>query len=95
MPSDHYCHQTTNNLEKLFEQKDAKNILKVATSIFLTIGMHIRPTRLLEVGLLTAEYDSKGRLRERCTSANWGDDNEIEEVVVADDDKDDNEEDLR
>ena len=50
VPSDHYRHQTTNDFEKLLEQEDAKNISKVATPILLTIGMHIGPTRLLEVG---------------------------------------------
>ena len=55
--SDYYCHQTTNNFEKQLEQEDAKNISKVATPIFLTIGMHIRPTRLLEVGSPNTKYD--------------------------------------
>ena len=48
--SDHYCHQATNDFKKLLEQKDAKNTLKVATPILLTIGIHIGPTRLLKVG---------------------------------------------
>ena len=55
MPSDHYRYQTTNNFEKLLKQKDTKNISKMATLIFLTIGMHIKPTKLLEVGSSNAK----------------------------------------
>ena len=92
VPSDHYRHQSTNNFEKLLEQKNAKNISKVAIPIFLTIRMHIGPTRLLEVSPSNAEYDLEGKLNKRCTGANWGDDGEIKEAMAADDDKDDNEE---
>ena len=69
MPSDHYHHNITNNFEKLLEEENAENISEVATLILLTIGVHIGPTRLLEVGLLNTEYDLEGRLCERCTSA--------------------------
>ena len=69
MPSDHYRHQTTNDFEKLLEQEDAKNISKVATPILLTIGMHIGPTRFLEVGPPNAKYDLERRLCKRCTGA--------------------------
>ena len=75
------------------EQKDAKNISKMAILILLIIGMHIGPTRLLKVGPPNAQYDSEGRLRERCTGADWGDDGEIEEAMAADDDEDDDEKD--
>ena len=95
MPPDHYCHQTTNNFEKLLKQKDAKNISKVANPILLTIEMHIGPTRLLEVGPPNAEYDSEETLCKACTCANWGDYGEIEEAMAADDDKDDDEENLQ
>ena len=75
------------------EQEDAKNISKVAIPILLTIGIHIGPTRLLEVGLPNAKYDLEGRLREGCIGADWGNDGEIEEAIAADDNEDDNEED--
>ena len=88
MPSDHYRHQTTNNFEKLLEQEDAKNTSKVTTLILLTIGMHIGPTRLLNVGLLNAQYDSERKLYEGCTGADWGDDSEIEEAMAADNNED-------
>ena len=93
MPSDHYRHQTTNNFEKLLEQEDGKNTLKVNIPILLTIGMHIRPTRFLEVGPPNAQYDVRGRLRKRCTDVDWGDDGEIKEAMAADNNKDDDEED--
>ena len=89
---DHYRHQTTKDFEKLLEQEDVKNISKVATPILLTISMHIEPTRLSKVVSLNVEYDSEGRLRERCTGADWGNDGEIEEAMAADIEKDDDKE---
>ena len=68
--SDHYQHQIINKFEKLLEQKDEKNILKLTSPIFLTIGMYIGPTRLLEVDLLNAKYYLDGRFCEECTYAN-------------------------
>lgn len=70
MPSDHYYYQITNDFEKLLEQKDVKNTSKMATSIFLTIGIYIGPTRLLEVGSPNIEYNSEERLRVGCINAN-------------------------
>ena len=93
VPLDHYRHQTINNFKKLLEQKDAENISKVATPILLIIGMHIGPTKLLEIGPPNAEYNSEGRFCERCTGADWGNDSEIEEAMAADNNEDDNEED--
>ncbi len=87
MLSDHYRHQTTNNFEKLLEQKDAKNTSKVATSIFLTIGIYIGPNRLLEVGSPNTEYDSEGKLCERCTGVYWDDESEVKEAMTAGNDK--------
>lgn len=89
---DHYQHQTTNNFEKLLEQEDEKNTSKVTTPIFLTIGMHIRPTRLLEVISPNIKYDSEGRLYEGCTYANLGDKSEIK-AMVADNNEDDDDKD--
>lgn len=86
---DHYRHETTNDFEKLLDQEDAKNISKVATPILLTIGLHIGPTRLLEVGPPNAVYDLEERLHEGCTGADWGDEGEIEEAMTADNDEDD------
>ena len=88
VPSDHYRHQTTNDFKKLLEQEDAENISKVATPILLTIGIHIGPTSLLEVGPSNAKYDSEERLREECTDTDWGDDGEIEEAMAADNNED-------
>lgn len=69
VPLDLYCHQTTNDFEKLLKQKNAKNILKIATLILVTIDMHIGPTKYLEIGPYNAKYDSKKRLYKGCTSA--------------------------
>lgn len=93
MPLDFKYHQTTNNFEKLLEHEDAENISKMATSIFLIIGLHIGPTRLLEVGPPNVKYDSKERFYEEYTSANWGDKSEIEEVMTANNNEDNDEED--
>lgn len=89
MPLDQYCHQNTNNFEKLLEQEDAKNILKIATPIFLTIGMHIRPTKLLEVSPPNVQYNLEQKLRKECTSADWYDYSEIEKAMAEDNNKDD------
>ena len=70
VPLDYDRHQTTNNFEKLLKQEDTKNILKVVTPILLTIGMHIGLTRLLEVGLPNAKYDSEEKLHKEYTGVN-------------------------
>lgn len=88
----HYHDQTTNNFEKLLKQQDAKNTLMMAISIFLTIGMHIRRTRFLKIGLLNAKYDLEGRFCEEYTSANWDNNSKIEEAMAIDNNKDGNEE---
>ncbi len=76
------------------KQEDAENTLKVATPIFLTIGMHIGPTKVLEVGLPNTEYDLEERLHERCTSVDWANEGEIEEAMAAGDDEDDDDKDF-
>ncbi len=95
MLSDYYQHQTTNNFEKLLKQEDVENTSKVATPIFLTIGMYIRLTRFLEVSPPNAEYNSEGKLREGCTGVDCGDKGEIEEVMTVGNDKNDDDENLR
>ena len=51
--------------------------------------MHIVPTRLLEDGITTANYDLKGKLCEGSQGLDWGDDKEIIEAVAdVKDDKD-------
>ena len=95
MSSDYYRHQTTNNFEKLLEQEDAENTSKIATPILLTIGMHIGSTSLLEVGSPNAKYDSDERLCKGYTSADWGDNGEIEEAITLDNDEDDDEKNLQ
>lgn len=67
----------------------------MATLILLTIGMHIVPTRLLEVGLPNAEYELEKRFCEGCTDANWGDNSKIEKTMATNDDKEDDKEDLQ
>lgn len=59
---DNFWHQTIGNVDKLIEQKSKENTTKIATSIFLVIKMHIRPTRLLENSITNTNYDSKKRL---------------------------------
>ncbi len=61
---DHYQHQITNDFKKLLELEDVENSSKVFILIFLTIGMHIGLTRLLEVHPPNAEYDLEWRLCE-------------------------------
>lgn len=53
--------------------------------------MHIGLTKLLKVSPSNAEYNSEKRLREECTGADWGDNNEIEKAMATDNNKDDNE----
>ena len=88
----HYRYQIINNFEKLLEQKNAENTLKMTTLIFLTICMHIGPIRHLEVGPLIAKYDLQGKLCKGYTSANWGNNSEIEETMAVDNNKDNNKE---
>lgn len=90
---DHYQYQTTNDIEKLLKQENLENTTKIAIASSLTIGMYIRPTRLLEVGLFNVEYDSVGKLYGRCTDVDWGNEGKIEEAMAAtDDNKDDDKE---
>lgn len=65
----------------------------MVTSIFLTINIHIEPTRLLEIGLPNAEYDLKERICEGYTNNDLGYDGQIEEAIAADNNKNDNKED--
>lgn len=51
------------------EQKDAKNITKMAIPILLTLSMHIRLTRLLQVNFSNAKYDLKKKLGKSYTDA--------------------------
>lgn len=90
VPLDYYYYQTTNKFEKLLEQENAENILKMATLIFPTIVIYIEPTKLLEVGPPNTKYDSKKRFCEKYTGTDWGDDGEIEEIIIANNNKDDN-----
>lgn len=80
-------------MEKLLEQEDTENTSKVAIPILLTIGMHIGPTKLLEVGPPKAKYNSERRLRKGCIGVDWGDQGEIAVVMAAGDDKDDDDKD--
>lgn len=91
---DDYSHQTNNNFEKLLKQENAKNTSKVATSILVTIDMYIWLSYLLEVGPLNAKYDLERKLHERCSSANWGHDDNIERALATDNIGDDDEENL-
>lgn len=65
----------------------------MAIPMLLTIDMHIRSTRLLEVGFPNIKYDSKWRLRERCTGVDWCHESEIEEAIAARNNKYDNDKD--
>ena len=57
MPLDSYRYQTTNNFEKLLDQKGMENIMIITTSIFLVFCMYIRPTRFLKDGAPNAKFD--------------------------------------
>lgn len=65
----------------------------MATSIFLTINIYIRLTRLLKVDLFNAKYDLEKRLYQGCTGANKSDDNKIVKVISTNNNEDDDEED--
>lgn len=54
--------------------------------------MHIRPTRLLEVGLPNAKYDLEERLCKGYISVDWSNESEIKEIMAANNNKDNNEE---
>lgn len=57
--------------------------------------MHIQPSRLLEDGLINTKYESKKKLRERCTGADCGDRFEIERAMAADNNNNDDKENLQ
>ena len=78
-----YCHQITNNFKKLLDQEKVENISKIATPIISTIGIYIKPTRLLELGPPNTEYNLEKRLCKGCTSVNWGNKDEIKEAMAA------------
>lgn len=67
----------------------------MATLIFLTIVIYIGLTKLLEVGPPNIKYDSKKRFCEKYTGTDWDDDSEIEEIIIADNNKDNNKKTLR
>lgn len=94
VPLDYYYYQTTNNFKKLLEQKDAKNIFKLAILILLTIYMHIEPTRLLEVGYFNVKYNSKKNFI-KSIHANWGDDNKIKKDIAPNNNENNNKEDFQ
>lgn len=94
MLPDHYCHQTTNDFKKFLEQKDAKNISKIATPILLITDMHIWPTSLLEISIPNSRYDFEKKLPENSISANWGEDFEIKEVMATNNKINNNEKDF-
>lgn len=66
----------------------------MAIPILLTISMHIKLIRFLEVGYFNAKYNLKKRLYEECTGTNWVDDGEIKETMAMDNNKDDDKKDL-
>lgn len=59
----------------------------MATPIFLTISIYIGPTRLLELGLVNAKYDSEEIFCKEYTSADWGDDGEIDKAMAINNNK--------
>lgn len=68
--------------------------MQIAIPIFLTIGIYIESTRLLEVGFSNVKYYLKKRFYEEYTSADYGDEGEIIEAIAANDNKDNNEKNL-
>lgn len=63
-------------------------------SIFLTIGMYIGQTRLLEVGFSNAKYNLESKLCKEYIIADYNNDDEIKKAIIADNNKDDDEEDF-
>lgn len=53
--SDSYYYQMTNNFEKLLEQEDKENTIKIKTPIFVVIKMHIKLTSFLKNSTLSAK----------------------------------------
>ena len=74
------------------KQEDVENISTVATPIFITISIHIGPTRLLEVSPHNAEYYLVRKLPEECTGADWVYDGKIKETMAANNNKEDDKE---
>lgn len=66
----------------------------MTTPILLTIGMHIRPNRLLEVGLHNTKYNLEKTLRKRYIKANQGNNGKIEKAMAANNNKNDDEKDF-
>lgn len=54
--------------------------------------MRIELTRFLEVGSSNAEYDLEEKPCKGCTSADWSNEGEIKEVIAADNNKDNDDE---
>lgn len=45
--------------------------------------MHIELTKFFEIDPFNVEYDLEKRLYERCANTNWGNNDEIKEVIAA------------
>ncbi len=88
VPSDSYCHQTTNDFEKLLDLEGKENTLMITDPIFLVIHMHIGPTRFLEDDTPNVEFDADGRLRTGSTGLDWDDSAVAEAIAAVKDDKD-------
>ncbi len=82
VPSDSYCHQTTNNFEKLLDLEGKENTSVITAPILLVLHMYIEPAKFLENGAFNAEFDADGRLRTGSTGLDW-DDSPVAEAIAA------------
>lgn len=57
--------------------------------------MHIKSTRLLEVGPLNTKYDLEEKLCERYTNIDQSDDGEIKKAIAADNNKNNHKKDFQ
>lgn len=84
--SDIYHHQTTNNFEKLLEQRVTKNTAIITTPIFLVIYIYIGSIRLLEDDAFNFEYNLDRISCGEYTGLELSDNAKVEKTMAVDND---------
>lgn len=69
--------------------------MKIGILIFLTIGVYIKPTRLLKVGLPNTKYNLEKKFCKGCTSIDWSDNHQIKKAIAMDNNKNNDKEDFK
>lgn len=60
-----YCHQTTNDFEKLIKKEGLENTFPMIISILLGNRMHIKPTRLSKNNAPNIKFNMDGTIHEK------------------------------